>query len=276
VNAPHPAAVVPAAPTTREAAERDLFPPGEPLPTLPPAPVFDPDYLRERLKPRGARQQFSGSSLSAEDERRAFRQYAHARDRLRVAPPKARPLWASRVTHLREYIVRWNLPLVPYAMSILSRQLRSAPDPEQAFSDGCLGLTRAVECFDPERGYKFSTYAVRAILCQLGTCVQRANKRAARFPASELTNVHADGRAGVVQTVAGRDAVAKLRAVLATNAADLTDKERRLIQLRHLGDGATLEAVGRRMGCSKERARQVEASAFKKLRAVLAPALGED
>lgn len=266
MNATHP-----------DAASHDLFPPGAPLPTLPPTPIFDPDYLRERLRPGSARKSFSGASLSADDERRAFRQYVHARERLRTAPPASGRLWASRVAHLREYLLRWNLPLVPYAMSLMGRQLRAIPDPEEAFSDGCLGLTRAVECFDPERGYKFSTYGVRAILCQLGTCATRAAKRAARFPASEITELHPDGRADVVQCVSGRDAVAKLRAVLLTNAADLSDRERQVISMRHLGeDGVTLEAVGKRLGCSKERVRQCELAAFKKLRAVLAPALGED
>jgi len=47
----------------------------------------------------------------------------------------------------------------------------------------------------------------------------------------------------------------------------LNDRELQIIRCRRLNDdGATLEALGEKMGISKERVRQIEARAMEKLR----------
>jgi RNA polymerase sigma-32 factor len=51
---------------------------------------------------------------------------------------------------------------------------------------------------------------------------------------------------------------------------DLSDRERLIIQERKLEDDAvTLEALGERLGISKERVRQIEGNALEKLRRAL-------
>ncbi len=58
---------------------------------------------------------------------------------------------------------------------------------------------------------------------------------------------------------------------LADALATLPDRERTIITERHLQeDGVTLEAIGRELGISKERVRQLEQRAMEKLRSTLA------
>lgn len=57
----------------------------------------------------------------------------------------------------REELVRRNLRLV---RSIVNRFRRAPVEDEDLFQLGCLGLVKAVDRFDPERGVTLSTYAV--------------------------------------------------------------------------------------------------------------------
>jgi RNA polymerase primary sigma factor len=71
----------------------------------------------------------------------------------------------------------------------------------------------------------------------------------------------------------GLGAVLKARADLAGVLEDLPDAERNVVTLRFgLGGEApmTLESIGRRVGLTRERVRQIEAAALRRLRALLA------
>lgn len=45
----------------------------------------------------------------------------------------------------------------------IARKLRQGTEVEELISDGMLGLVKAIEAFEPERGFKFSTYATPVI-----------------------------------------------------------------------------------------------------------------
>ena len=71
----------------------------------------------------------------------------------------------------------------------------------------------------------------------------------------------------------GLGALLTARADLADVLADLPDVERKVVTLRFgLGgdDAMTLERIGQRIGVTRERVRQIEAAALKRLRALLA------
>jgi RNA polymerase sigma factor (sigma-70 family) len=62
------------------------------------------------------------------------------------------------------------------------------------------------------------------------------------------------------------------RADLVTVLDDLAENERRVLRRRFGLEGAepqTLEAIGRQLGLTRERVRQIEAAALRKLRALL-------
>ena len=90
-----------------------------------------------------------------------------------------------------------------------------------------------------------------------------------------------EGEARILDTVRdpasvpgeGLAAILRARADLAGVLHDLPDVERRVVTLRFGLDGEepmTLESIGRRIGVTRERVRQIEAAALKRLRALLA------
>ncbi|HVY90621.1 MAG TPA: RNA polymerase factor sigma-32 [Hyphomonadaceae bacterium] len=77
------------------------------------------------------------------------------------------------------------------------------------------------------------------------------------------------------ETMTGRDREIR-REWLAQALADLTDRELTIIRERRLvEEGVTLETLGRRLGVSKERVRQIEHQAMRKLRCALMRIVGD-
>lgn len=85
----------------------------------------------------------------------------------------------ERWTEARGRIVRHNLRLV---VSVATRYRRDDLPMVDLVQEGTLGLVRAAEKFDPERGFRFSTYAVWWIEQALIRAIQKQT-RAVRLPA---------------------------------------------------------------------------------------------
>ena len=60
----------------------------------------------------------------------------------------------------RNAIILQNIPLVRYVIGRINRGKSTITDSDDLFSEGCVGLVKAVDRFDPSRGVQFASFAV--------------------------------------------------------------------------------------------------------------------
>lgn len=226
--------------------------------------------------------------LTGAEERVLFLQFNYARYRIRALQKEiarssdGKPTheqceallrWWKRADDLREQIAETNLALV---LAMAKRTRMNEVDFADLVSEGNMALLRAVDKFDCERGFKFSTYACRAILKAFSRQGMKLSKYRQRFPTDfdpkmEKSN-HLETKRGEFQN----DAAAEVKRLVLENRCDLTDIERTVIEHRFRLESPdpderpmTLEQVGQIIGVTKERVRQIQNKALEKIRAEL-------
>jgi RNA polymerase primary sigma factor len=227
----------------------------------------------------------SSALLKTAEEKHLFLRYNYARMkvrqfalRLRSHPglKMARELarWEQRALDARELITHANLALV---LAMAKRTRMTDMDFGELISEGNMALLRAVEKFDAARGFKFSTYACRAILKAFSRIAVKTTRYKNFFPAEFDTSMEKSNEMELRRRNVAVDAAEDLRRIISDNTAELTDVERRVIEARfalNRGEEAsamTLDEVGKVIGVTKERVRQIQNRALEKLRATLDP-----
>ncbi len=228
----------------------------------------------------------SDSHLTAAQEILLFQRYNFARMKIAsfiqqpgtadaISFEGARHLlaWAHRVEAIRAQIVQANMPLV---LAMAKRTRLSGLDPNEMISEGNLALLRSVDKFDCSRGFKFSTYACRAILKSFSRVAMRTARYRGHFPTEFDPSLEKGDFTDRLRDDLEARCVDEIREIMTENRASLSDVEQMVIRERFALDaltapakGRTLEQVGLMIGVTKERVRQIQNKALAKLRAVL-------
>jgi RNA polymerase primary sigma factor len=222
--------------------------------------------------------------LTGAEEKVLFHQFNYARHRiwqlqqLVWASPGKKPTseqaqevlgWYRRADQIREQIAETNLALV---LAMAKRTRMSEVDFADLVSEGNMALLRAVDKFDAGRGYKFSTYACRAILKAFSRQGMKLSKYRQRFPTDFDPKLERSNFLETKRNTFEKDAAEEVKRIVQENRADLTEVERTVIEHRfglESGDGEkpmTLEQVGQIIGVTKERVRQIQNKAMEKIR----------
>ncbi len=234
--------------------------------------------------------QYEWPLLTKEQEQHLFRKMnylkhkaARLRDGLRkggdadaeLDPARVRIETLERIEDLqrqanavKDQLIKSNMRLVT---NIAKRHSGQSDNFFELLSDGNMSLIRAVEKFDFGRGFKFSTYASWAIMKNFARSIPDERHRRERFVTGheEVFEVAPDTRSDEHEILASQE-----RRTRSVNRLleYLEPREREIIRMRAgLDDHAknmTLEEIGQRFGITKERVRQLNARAMKKLRSI--------
>lgn len=221
--------------------------------------------------------------LTAKQEAALFLQFNYCRYRVvqlrdriagqdEVNPDDARELlsWHARAETYRTQIADTNLALV---LAMAKRTRMNEMDFADLVSEGNMALLRAIDKFDVTRGFKFSTYACRAILKAFSRNGMKLTRYRQMFPTDFDPNMERSTHVEDKRQDHEDDCVDELRDIIQSNRAELTQIEQEVIEHRFaIGkpqDEArpmTLEEVGRIIGVTKERVRQIQNKALDKIR----------
>jgi RNA polymerase sigma factor (sigma-70 family) len=175
----------------------------------------------------------------------------------------------KEANQVKELLIRCNMRLVT---SIAKRHSGQVDNFFELLSDGNMSLMRAVEKFDYSRGNKFSTYGSWAIMKNFARSIPDEKNRRERFVTGneEIFDAAEDRRSDEKECLAAAEqATVKVNRLL----EHLEPREREIIRLRaglDNGDqGLTLEKIGEKLGITKERVRQLNVRAMKKLRTIV-------
>ncbi|MBL7133187.1 MAG: sigma-70 family RNA polymerase sigma factor [Phycisphaerae bacterium] len=216
--------------------------------------------------------------LTARQEAVLFLRYNYARLRLQrliveqrrrccLSRAVAMVMWYQRVLRSRGELVRANMALV---LAMAKRANIPSVDFLELASEGNMALLRSIEKFDVARGFKFSTYACRAILKAFNRLASRHGRYRQRFPVEFDADMQKPDLMANKHQQQWDESVQELRQILSCNLAAMTDLERRIVMFRFglasKNDRMTLSDIGKKVGFSNERVRQILNSSLQKLR----------
>jgi len=255
--------------------EADLFGADAPQISIPPWAQF-PQVPTEMAAPRQVR-----PTLTRQQEASLFLRFNYARYRLGVLAGKqlkrfslrrSREMveWYTRVQETRGGLADANMALV---MAMAKRTRIPHVEFAELISEGNVALLRAIEKFNVSLGFKFSTYACRAILKAFNRLAVKTGRYISRFPTEFEPDLERSDYDVLKHEMRQADAVDDLKEVLATNRANLSKIERIVITERFAlasrDRNKTLSEVGRQVGLTNERVRQIQKKALAKLKSAL-------
>lgn len=229
--------------------------------------------------------------LTAAQERVIFLQYNYTRyrvcrlrdelldmPRIKTAPARQMLQWHAKAERYREQIAEINLALV---LAMAKRTRMNEMDFGDMVSEGNMALLRAIDKFDAARGFKFSTYGCRAILKAFSRAGMKLTRYRGLFPTDYDPAMERSDFSDTQRADHELDCADEVKMIVTRNDADLTEIEQEVIEHRfNIKKGPakgmtpeprplTLEQVGKLIGVTKERVRQIQNKALEKIRVTL-------
>lgn len=226
---------------------------------------FDPVELLENPN------DFADRYMPDEITRQHARHMHYAAHRMHTArTPKELARWRRHYLDLRDLIVLGNRKLIYRAVR---RRLATPNRIDDMIGDCHIVLIQAVAAYNPWMGIRFSTYAYTCLVRALSRLAQRLSTD--WLSRSMSLEAFPDGEPrGRTQPESHSAGQFRIDEFLRDEHPLLSPREKMILARRFsMGDDPadqTLEKVGKALGLSKERVRQVQASALGKLRKVLA------
>lgn len=232
--------------------------------------------------------------LSAKEEQALFLQYNYCRFRvclirdemlessgIEVGVARELLAWYRKADAYRDQIAQTNLALV---LAMAKRTQMSEVDFGDLISEGNMALLRAIDKFDAARGFKFSTYACRAILKAFSRAGMKLSKYRNFFPTGFDPDFERSDYMEIKRVQEEEDCADEVKRIVETNQAHLSKIEQQVIKhrfkliapdvanepappvVRTDGKPLTLQQVGQIVGVTKERVRQIQNAAMAKIR----------
>lgn len=216
--------------------------------------------------------------LTAKQERELFRAMNYSKHRVNVLRSRLDPERPDRelveiaegflkaANAVRDRIIQANIRLV---LSVVKKFVTPQYSFDELLSDGIDTLIQAVSKFDFDRGFRFSTYAYRAIARRAYRQVTARQKDSGRFVGA-VENLATDPSEDSDRLFVNEASWDELRAMLANMLSHLNEREQYIIHRRYAMGAApqaeTFQSMANQLGVSKERVRQLERRAIDKLR----------
>ena len=176
----------------------------------------------------------------------------------------------------REILINRNMRLVAH---VIKKYQTSDYDMEDLLSVGTIGLIKAVNTFNPDKGSRLATYAAKCVENEI-LMLSRAGKKFSREVSiydpigtdkdgetvSLLDILEAEGKEAIEQVILKQD----IRKLYETYQQNLKDTEKTVIRMRYglFGSGEhTQREIAESLGISRSYVSRIEKRAIEKLKA---------
>ena len=174
----------------------------------------------------------------------------------------------------REKLIEHNLRLVAH---IVKKYYSSSASTEDLMSIGTIGLIKAIDSFDINKGARFATYASKCLQNEILMYFRSLKKTGNEVSINEAIDMDKDGNPlTYVDIICCEDTIAddisfriNCRKAMKMIKEDLSERERRIIILRYGLNGnkiKTQREIARSMGISRSYVSRIEKSALEKIR----------
>jgi len=222
-------------------------------------------------------------SLNRESEVELFRRYNYLkylvfsnRSKIKLNRISGRQItelegYLSEAEKIKTTLIEANLRLV---VSIANKHAGGGLTLQDLVSEGNFAMMRAVEKFNYSRGFRFATYASWAIAKDFARRIPAESARLDKAATDSMAHIQRDLRTTSAASVVD---VERARKSLVEAIREELDEREQYIIIYHYGltgtlirkDKKTLQQIGKDLGLTKERVRQLELLALQKLKQLL-------